>query len=708
MRRTVEIAQAGRALVVASWLLGAAAGAQTRVDEVVITTGFRPEPLTQSVGSITVIDAGLIDARGAEHLESVLETAGNVTMTSGASRGRFVQVRGIGDLEQFVDPKHFPSVGVSVDGIDLGGIASAAMLFDVEQVEILRGPQGTRFGATALAGQIDIRSIAPSESFDAYVEAGLADYGSAQLGFAVGGALAENLSGRFAAERHRSDGYVDNRTLGRSNTADFDETTLRAKLAWSPSESTSLAVTAIEFSSDNGYDAFSFDNTRTTLSDEPGRDALDLSALGLVGRLHLRAGATIEARLNWLDSEVDYGYDEDWSYAGLCDAASCPFGGFSNTDRYMRARDEASFDLRWLATRRQESGREQSFVAGAYVQQRDEAFDRQYYGPFASDYSADRVALYGQVQIPLARRLGLSFGYRLERFDDNYADSLAFASATDDEFHSGEIALSIDLSDLSVVYALIARGNKPGGVNTEASSIYGLLEGRFQQFLDSRLVFAREALTSFEVGFKSSSLDGRLALRTALFRMLRDDAQLESWFLQYDPFLWVGILDTADGDNLGLELELDYAISDAWRLRASLGVLDTEIDSLRSFDLDLDDFVMRKGIEQTRAPSWQTYIGSEWTIAPDWRLSLEVEARDSSRYGYYHDGSIDRKTLVNASVTRALGATELLLWVRNLTDEEYAVHGLYFGNDPRKGYVPERYLQLGEPRLLGLTVRHNF
>ncbi len=63
---------------------------------------------------------------------------------------------------------------------------------------------------------------------------------------------------------------------------------------------------------------------------------------------------------------------------------------------------------------------------------------------------------------------------------------------------------------------------------------------------------------------------------------------------------------------------------------------------------------------------------------------------------------------MSASLTRILGATELMLFARNLLDEDYAVHGLYFGNDPRKGYLPERYLQDGEPRLVGLSVRHSF
>ncbi len=73
-------------------------------------------------------------------------------------------MRGVGDLEQFVDPKHFPSVGIVLDGIELSNVASGALLFDTEQVEVLRGPQGTRFGASALAGMINIRGREPGDT----------------------------------------------------------------------------------------------------------------------------------------------------------------------------------------------------------------------------------------------------------------------------------------------------------------------------------------------------------------------------------------------------------------------------------------------------------------------------------------------------------------------------------------------------------------
>src|SRR5210317_52806 len=122
------------------------------LEEVIVTAQFRDTELLKSAGSISVVRESVLFERGTRHLEETLNILPNVNFSSGASRARFIQVRGVGDLEQFVDPKYFPSVGVTIDDVDMNGIAAAAVMMDVQQVELLRGPQGTRFGTNALAG----------------------------------------------------------------------------------------------------------------------------------------------------------------------------------------------------------------------------------------------------------------------------------------------------------------------------------------------------------------------------------------------------------------------------------------------------------------------------------------------------------------------------------------------------------------------------
>jgi len=677
------------------------------VEEIVVTAGFRENDLMNVPASITVVDAITIEDRAAQHLESVLNTAANINFSSGSSRARFVQVRGVGDLEQFVDPKHFPSVGITMDEIDLGGTANAGMLFDVEQVEILRGPQGTRFGGSALAGMVNIRTNKPTESFEGYIQAGAGNYGGWNIGGVISGPLSDTVTGRLAIQQNKSDGYIDNVFLGRDDTNGYDETYVRAVLHLNPSDESAYSLTAFYFDGRNGYDAFSLDNTRDTLSDIPGHD--NQKSFALAGRAEWQVGesSTLQAVATWLDSDLEYGFDEDWTFVGICDGTLCdPVDDlFSNTDNYLRDRDEISLDIRLLGN---SPGFDTQYVVGIYAQQRDEDLHREYYGDFFSFYETQRQAIYGQVEVAVNERWKLTAGIRYERFDDNYQDSFGFQSSSDDSLHSGELTLSYQAAGSTLLYATLSRGNKPGGVNTEASANLPFMQPVFQSFMQTRLTIDTETLINRELGLKGAYLDNRLILRAAMFHMDRDDAQLESWMWDGVNFLWIGFLDNVDGFNLGAEIELRYQLSDQVELFGSLGLLETEIEEITTFDLDLDDFVTRNDIDQAKSPAWQFNLGTNVAFNDKLSARLEFEGRDDSRYGYYHGESIDSYVLVNASLRYRLGRTELQLWGRNLTDEDYAVHGLYFGNDPRKGWVNETYYQYGEPRVFGISATYAF
>ncbi|MEE8093630.1 MAG: TonB-dependent receptor [Gammaproteobacteria bacterium] len=677
------------------------------LEEVVITAGFRDNELMNTPGSITVIDEAMIENRAALHLEAVLNTAPNVNYSSGGSRARFLQVRGVGDLEQFVDPKHFPSVGITVDDINLGGTANAGMLFDAQQVEILRGPQGTRFGGSALAGMVNIRSNRPTESLEGYIKVGAGNYGSWNVGGAISGPLSDTVTGRLAMQQNKSDGYIDNVFLGRDNTNGYDETSVRAVLHLDPSDRSDYSLTALYFDGQNGYDAFSLDNSQDTLSDEPGHDNQESLALAGSAEWQVGESSTLQAVATWLESDLEYGFDEDWTFVGICDGTLCDpvFDLFSNTDNYLRDRNEVSLDIRLLHNSPEA---DTQYVVGIYAQQRDEDLHREYYGDFFSVYEAERRAIYGQVETAVNERLTLTVGIRYERFDDNYEDTFGFQSSSDDSLASGELTLAYQAAGSTLLYATLSRGTKAGGVNTEASANLPFMQPVFQAFMQPRLRVDTETLLNRELGLKGAYLDNRLALRAAVFHMDRDDAQLESWMWDGVNFLWIGFLDNVDGSNWGAEIELNYQISSQVELFGSLGWLETEIEEITTFDLNLDDFITRYDIDQAKSPEWQFNLGTNLAFSDRLSARLELEGRDDSFYGYYHTESVDSYILMNASLRYRLGRTEIQLWGRNLTDEDYAVHGLYFGNDPRKGWVNESYYQYGEPRVVGISARYSF
>ena len=212
---------------------------QVTLEEVVVYGELRDTSLDELPASVSVIDAAALNRRSARHLDDALALSANVNIASGASRARFFQIRGIGERGQFIEPLN-PSVGVLIDGVDLSNAAAAATLFDIEQIEIFRGPQGTRYGANALAGLINVRTAAPGEVPGSNIGIDVANYGSTTVHGAVTGPLSERIAARLAFQRLSSDGYIDNDFFGADDTNERNETSLRGKLRWAASEDVAI------------------------------------------------------------------------------------------------------------------------------------------------------------------------------------------------------------------------------------------------------------------------------------------------------------------------------------------------------------------------------------------------------------------------------------------------------------------------------------
>ncbi len=110
--------------------------------------------------SVTVLDRDTLQLAGVQHFEDVLALVPDLNWAAGTSRPRFFQLRGIGEVEQYQGAPN-PSVGFLIDDIDFSGVGMPATLFDTQQIEVLRGPQGTAYGANALAGLISVRTVDP-------------------------------------------------------------------------------------------------------------------------------------------------------------------------------------------------------------------------------------------------------------------------------------------------------------------------------------------------------------------------------------------------------------------------------------------------------------------------------------------------------------------------------------------------------------------
>ena len=462
-----------------------------------------------------MLDTATLKDAGQEHLEDVLALLPNMNWAGDTSRPRYFQLRGIGELEQYQGAPN-PSVGFLIDDIDFSGLGSAATLFDIDQVEVLRGPQATRYGANALAGLIYVTSAPPEDQFDSRVELGAGNYNSKQLGAVITGPVsALDSAFRLAVQHYSSDGYYHNAYLDRDDTDRRGELTLRGRWRYQPSADLRVDLSVLHVQIDNGYDAFAIDNSRTTQSDNPSVDAQHSTGGSLRVNYSGLGAATLTVIGTAAQTYVKYGYDGDWGNPLLW----APFI-YNYTELQYRNRSTQSIEVR-LGTSRE---RGVDWLVGLYALRLKESLNDTSAGIYQSDptdpatasitdtvvasrYRSQNAALFGELDGELARRLRWSLGLRAERRTASYQDLTTNPGAADatNDFHptdnlwGGHASLTFAAGTLQSLYLLASRGYKAGGFNLS------------QGLLPNQILFAPESDLNFEAGYKAQLLEGRSA-----------------------------------------------------------------------------------------------------------------------------------------------------------------------------------------------------
>ena len=682
----------------------------TNMEEMVVSSQFRDSKLLDLASTVSVFDGATISARGANNIEQLLNLAPNVNFSAGASRGRFFQIRGIGERSQFIDPVS-PSVGLIIDGIDFSGLGLAASTLDIAQVEVLRGPQGTVYGANALAGLISMTSQAPTTEPMVKVSAEVAEYNSQTLAVVASGPLSERLGYRVAVQKQQSDGYIENTYLGKDDVNNIDESVLRGKLNFAASDDVQMDFTVLYLDADNGYDAFSLYNNCETQSDQPGTDAQETFAASMITRWSGSELFSLETVLSLANSETEYGYDEDWVYVGFHPDE------YSSVDNYQRDKDNISADLRFISTDASKLfNGSSSWVVGVYLRQEDEDLERN--TSFTSQFETENAAVYGQLRSSLSDKVDLVSGLRFEKRDADYSDSLLVNSNKDEDLWGGNLTLEYRYAENKLVYGTISRGYKAGGVNGRIISAAATNPDISSDMYE----FDTEHMINYELGMKGSWLDSRLQAQVAVFYQDRSEVQAKQSIFDPNDFSFDDFLvNAAGGETTGVEVELNYLASGRLRFFAAAGLLNAEFDGFNSQShVDAKDDinggalapVSLDGREVAHAPKYQFFVGSEVSLMANLILRVELEGKDEFYFSNSHNQKSTAYELVNTRLTYIGSNWDVSLWGRNLNDEDYETRGFYFsnafGNNPANGYAPETYTQLGEPRVIGVSASYTF
>lgn len=673
------------------------------IERMEVRGDFRGLSVNKIPGSLTVVDSNELARQSAQQIEDLLQGMANVNYASGASRGRFLQVRGIGERSEFVDTIN-PSVGVLVDGIDYSALGLGSLI-DIGQLEVFRGPESTRFGAAAMAGMLNYQSTDPLDTTQTTLAATLANYDSYQTELTHNAVFNDQLAARFAAQWQRSDGFIHNTHLNRKDTNNIDEQHYHTKWHYQPSADLKISAVLNYHWLDNGYDAFSLNRDRTTLSDQPGTDLQEIWATSVTADYLLSSALRSVTALTAATADTDYGYDEDWSFIGI------HADQYSTADQYLRDRSQWSLDQRWQSV----SG--QHFVFGVFAAQQSVDLTRRYSNNlknrvslFSSDYQRDQYAFYGETTFALSPQTALTMGARAEQVSIDYSDSALTNQRPSDWMWGGKLALEQQLNEQLTAYALWSRGYKAGGVNGEAlTQLSNPAFNQYWNFLRQQAAFDPESLTNYELGIKGSWLQQSLSARFALFQMDRDNMQVNSWINQGTKF--AGYISNASaGRNKGIELESSYQAHERVRLFATVGLLDTEIDGHAAV-IEIDwqqQFVDMTGRDQAHAPRRQTQLGAAFELADQLTLDVNYQYKGAFFYSDSHFFKAQAAELVSARISWQQDGLKLAVWTRNMLDKEYGVRGFFFANDPRDGYSNQEWQQLGEPRRIGVTASYQF
>ncbi|MDE0847169.1 MAG: TonB-dependent receptor [Acidimicrobiales bacterium] len=656
----------------------------------------------------------------------------------------FIRGMGVNGSTRTNDPK----VGVFVDGIYVGYNAGAlSSTFDLEAVEVLRGPQGSLLGRNVTGGAVLVRSKRPGNEFGFNVEAGAGDYGSTEFNVSIEGPLASNVFGKLAVIKMDRDGYFEDNNRGSidlniypdgmpdTDTGDkvgMDLTIVRPMVRIDFSENFEATLIAEFLKNDAG--SANSQNVAHNCLPIPGVDNRDI-VCGEGSRFlaqtkwgytppndkyeinHDLIGYTeLETNSLVLDATWDLGHGvvtaiagyRDVEYNSSTDFDGTPFTIFHFNDN-KEEQEQTSIEVRYSST----FSDKVNFVVGvnSFEQEYSIGERRNFFVSLnAATYSEtehETFGVFGEANIAVTDALSLTLGARWTKEEKSIdigvlgSCELDFSSCSNNTSNkedwtdfSPKVAATYNFRDDMMAYASWTRGFASGVFNARAATI------------DAVGPTDPETVDSIEIGFKTSFLDGR-----GLFNITYFQADYEDLILFVNnPCDNCGAnlinFNAGEAEISGFEAELQLQPIDGLRLHASVGTVDPEFTKIKFFDANADGTV--DGKDNRLASSWdfQKVAELSYSLAASYEFNamggsmlgrVAYSWRDEYMTDLYNKPWLQQESfgLLDASLTfnTANEKIRVSVYGKNLTDEEYFDYAADVGtlDSARWGGTPRTY-----------------
>jgi iron complex outermembrane receptor protein len=721
--------------------------ADSVMEEVVVTAQKKEENIQEVPISITKMTGDRVTARfaGGEDILALAQAAPglHVETSNGRLAPRFY-MRGLGNAD-FTQAASQP-VSIVFDEVPMEKVGFKSFpVFDVDSIEIGRGPQGTLFGRNTTAGMVHISSRRPTEETEGYVRANLGDLGTRNIEAAIGGTIIEDqLMARVSILHQNRDNWVDNGFTQQDDVmGGFDIFAIRFQALFTPSDDFSMLFLPQRQDQDGNSASFFRANVLSQgsndLNDNYDRDTVffdggngnpaRIKSHGTTLKMDWDLGDyTVTSITSYQDiydregrGDIDGGFGCLFTCGGPSGPASTPFSPFASPF-VVNVDTGSEIDANQLT----QELRVASNFDGAFNYQVGLFYFKDEFSNISSNQSAGAAvytanstsdienrawAVFGQGTYELAEDLKLTFGLR-------YTDDEKDAQHVRNPFTAPAPLAPISLQDDNVSWDISLSKTTAAGNQLYARAASGFRAQTIQDRLqdDPTVTTAdSETINSFEIGYKA--LWDRVRLNAAAFYYAVDDMQLVA----------VGgadnstrLLNADRGTGAGVEVEVEYAVTDNLIFSAGFGSADTRIKQsglatapcgsglCTILDpIDANGNAVIDGNSFQHAPEWTLNFeidytaplnnGDEIYVYTDWKFKGETQDFLYESIEYTFDTQFEGG--LRAGYRSTANNYEVGIFARNITDEDNVIGGIDFAN--LTAYV-------NQPRVIGVEAAFRF
>jgi iron complex outermembrane receptor protein len=700
----------------------------TEMEEIIVTARKRDESFKDVPVTVNVFTETLVEDAGIYRPADFIQMVPNMTLVETQNAGNaFVVIRGISQARNSE-----PSVAVQVDGVLQTNPAEFNQeLYDIQQIEVLKGPQGALYGRNAIGGAIIITTLDPADEFEATVKAGYGNENSIRGQLGVSGPLGDSAGYRATVNYYETDGFLHNVFLNES-VDPVESLSARARFVFEPSDNfrgdfrvavDDLSTRALYFvvprvdeaNPFGGYVDDANDVDEPIQLDNPGVNDRDVLNSSLKLDFGVGEGTFTSVTHYNTTEEVLTGDAFDFRPAANSlfnailgfDLNQSQFLDIEAYSQELRYTSPTEGKFRWIAgayyvhtDRFISTGNMVDTGAGVFPIYREPRFGGNNPSAtfLADSQDNDAWAVFADATIELGEKteLDLAIRYDEDKRENTTETPEAFLPVGTPPGSSGQVrehtwsepqpklTLRYAASDALTLYGGWSRGFRSGGFNqtgvgavADASGIAGVND-----------LFEAEVAETTEVGFKSVLADGRVAFNGAAYYTESENG----YFFVFLAANSTQNLGNLDARYKGFELEMNWSATDNLSLYASYGYTDSDIT-------DMEDTSV-KGNEAPLVSRNTANAGFQYDVpVGELELSFRVDYRYTGRTWWepYNTTSRDPVDIVDARVALGDERWTATLWGKNLTDEEY-----------NQEFSPGGFLFKALPIRYGIEFEYNF